>query len=177
MKMMIERNFDYYGMGKTRDRFLAFYYNADYGYDSRYIVSGTVRYDGTNALGTSRTARWLPTWNGSAKWNASNEVFMEDVRWINQLSLRASYGLTASMNNSASASAKFLNYNANRPHSDEIEPVIDLVALENSELTWEKTLELNLGLDLGLQDSEHQVLAESLQSMQTMPIWFQVDMT
>lgn len=49
MKMMIESNFDYYGMGTTRDRFAAFYFNADYGFDSRYIFSGTVRYDGTNA--------------------------------------------------------------------------------------------------------------------------------
>lgn len=34
MKMMIESNFPYYGMGTTRDRFVAFYYNADYGYDA-----------------------------------------------------------------------------------------------------------------------------------------------
>lgn len=160
MKMMIERNFDYYSMGKTRDRFLAFYYNADYGYDMRYIVSGTVRYDGTNALGTSRTARWLPTWNGSAKWNISNEEFMEDVNWVNQLSLRTSYGLTASMNNSASASAKFLNYNSNRPHSNEIEPLIRLSALENSELTWEKGHLFNVGLDVGLFNRRLDVIVD-----------------
>lgn len=150
LKMMIESNFNYYAMGETRDRFSAFYYNVDYGYDKRYIASATVRYDGSNALGTSRTARWLPTWNFSAKWNAMNEHFMKDVRWVDQLSLRASYGLTASMNSRASASAKFYNENSTRYYSRDIESVISLDALQNAELTWEKGYLTNIGLDIGL---------------------------
>ncbi|WP_255204276.1 MULTISPECIES: SusC/RagA family TonB-linked outer membrane protein [Bacteroides] len=150
LKMMLESNFDYYAMSEERDRFSAFYYNVDYGYDKRYIISAAVRYDGSNALGTSRTARWLPTWNFSAKWNVMNEGFMEDIHWIDQLSLRSSYGLTAAMNNSASASAKFLNVNSNRPHGNEIESTITLDALENKELTWEKGYLANIGLDMGL---------------------------
>lgn len=150
LKMMIENNAAYYGMYTTRDRFAAFYFNADYGYDKRYIFSGTVRYDGSNALGTSRTARWLPTWNVSAKWNVNNEPFMKDVKWVDQLSLRASYGLTASMNNSASASATFYNTNATRYYSSDIESVIQLSSLENADLTWEKGHLLNLGFDIGL---------------------------
>lgn len=150
MKMMIESNFDYYGMGTTRDRFAAFYFNADYGFDSRYIFSGTIRYDGTNALGRNRSARWLPTWNVSAKWNLHNEHFIKSADWIDQLSLRGSYGLTASMNSSASASAKFINENTKRPYGNEIESVITLDALENSELTWEKGHVLNLGIDIGV---------------------------
>lgn len=150
MKMMIENNFPYYGMGKTRDRFSAFYYNLDYSYDKRYVGSATVRYDGSNALGTSRTARWLPTWNFSGKWNVMNEHFMKDVKWIDQLSLRASFGLTASMNSRASASAKFYNENTTRYYANDIESVITLSSLENSELTWEKGYLTNVGLDLGL---------------------------
>jgi len=101
-------------------------------------------------LGSNRSARWLPTWNVSAKWNISNEHFMESTEWIDQLSLRGSYGLTASMNSSASASAKFVNENTKRPYGNEIESVITLEALENSELTWEKGHVLNLGIDIGL---------------------------
>ena len=69
---------------------------------------------------------------------------MESTEWIDQLSLRGSYGLTASMNSSASASAKFVNENTKRPYGNEIESVITLEALENSERgkrdmcsTWE----------------------------------------
>lgn len=160
MKMMIENNFAYYDMGETRDRFSAFYFNADYGYDKRYIASATVRYDGSNALGTSRTARWLPTWNFSGKWNVMNEYFMKDIRWIDQLSLRASYGLTASMNSRASASAKFYNQNATRYYSGDIESVISLDALENTELTWEKGYLANIGLDLGLFDRRFDIILD-----------------
>lgn len=160
MKMMIENNFPYYDMGKTRDRFSAFYYNLDYSYDKRYVGSATVRYDGTNALGTSRTARWLPTWNFSAKWNVMNEHFMKDVKWIDQLSLRASFGLTASMNSHASASARFYNENTTRYYSSDIESVITLSSLENSELTWEKGYLTNIGLDLGLFDRRLDIILD-----------------
>ena len=50
----------------------------------------------------------------------------------------------------ASASAKFVNENTKRPYGNEIESVITLEALENSELTWEKGHVLNLGIDIGL---------------------------
>lgn len=150
LKKMIENNFAYYDMAQTRDRFSAFYFNTDYGYDKRYIASATVRYDGSNALGTSRTARWLPTWNFSAKWNVMNEHFIQNLKWVDQLSLRASYGLTASMNNSASASARFYNENATRFYSQDIESVINLSSLENTELTWEKGYLTNIGIDIGL---------------------------
>ena len=36
--------------------------NATYGYDNRYVLNGTVRYEGSNAMGKSRSARWTPTW-------------------------------------------------------------------------------------------------------------------
>lgn len=150
MKQMIESNFDYYGMGKTSDRFVAFYLNADYSYDTRYVFSGTVRYDGSNGLGKSKSARWLPTWNVSAKWNASNEKFLQDAKWIDYLSLRASYGLTASMPSASNAAAVFYNRSTNRPYTDEIESVIDLGGLENSELTWEKGYLMNFGLDFSI---------------------------
>lgn len=98
MRWMIEGNFPYYAMSTTRDRFAAFYANFDYSYDARYVVSATVRYDGSNALGRNASARWLPTYNFGGKWNIMNEPFLkEKARWIDQLSLRASYGLTATM--------------------------------------------------------------------------------
>ncbi len=151
LKQMIEGNFDYYGMGKTYDRFAAFYANLDYTFDKRYVFSGTVRYDGSNALGKKATARWLPTWNLSARWNISNEKFMENASsWLDYLSLRASYGLTASMPPAANASAVFYNTSPYRPYSNELESIIRLDELENSELTWEKSYLFNVGLDFSI---------------------------
>ena len=151
LKQMIESNFDYYGMSKSRDRFAAFYANADYSYDKRYVLSGTVRYEGSNNLGKSRSARWLPTWNVSAKWNVNNEKWMQSTEnWLDYLSLRASYGLTASMPPAANASAVFYNESPRRPYTNELESVITLEDLANSELTWEKGKLLNIGADFSI---------------------------
>lgn len=151
MKQMVESNFDYYSMKNSYDRFAAFYANADYSFDKRYVLSGTVRYEGSNNLGKSRSARWLPTWNVSAKWNVDNEKFMQSTaHWLDYLSLRASYGLTASMPPAANASAVFYNYTPNRPYTNELESVIGLDDLENSELTWEKGKLFNVGADFSI---------------------------
>lgn len=151
LRWMIESNFPYYAMSTTRDRFAAFYGNADYSFDGRYVVSATVRYDGSNALGSKASARWLPTYNFGAKWNIMNEHFIKDkVKWIDQLSLRGSYGLTATMPPSANASVIFKNVNTTRPTSEEIESAIRLQALANTELTWEKAYQTNIGADISL---------------------------
>ena len=84
---MIEQNFDYYSRALTYDRFAAFYANVDYTYDRRYSISGTVRYDGSNTMANSSSARWLPTWNISGKWNIGNEAFMKDFVWLDALAL------------------------------------------------------------------------------------------
>lgn len=151
MRWMIEGNFPYYAMSTTRDRFSAFYANFDYSFDSRYVISATVRYDGSNALGRNASARWLPTYNFGGKWNIMNEPFLKDkAKWIDQLSLRASYGLTATMPPSANAAAVFKNYNSTRPSSSESESVIRIESLANNELTWEKAYQTNVGADISL---------------------------
>nr|WP_246858980.1 SusC/RagA family TonB-linked outer membrane protein [Chitinophaga sp. XS-30] len=150
LKQTIESNFPYYGMSKDYDRFVAFYASAGYSYDQKYNFTGTARYDGSNRLGKSRDARWLPTWSVAGSWNADREPFMEDVRWVDYLTLRASYGLTASMGPATNSTIVLRNINTNRPYLTEVESVIQLANLENSELTWEKSYTTNLGLDAGL---------------------------
>lgn len=150
IKQAIESNFPYYSMGKDYDRFVAFYGSAGYSYDQKYNFTGTVRYDGSNRLGKSRTARWLPTWSLAGSWNVDREPFMENLTWADYLTLRASYGLTASMGPATNSSIVLRNINTNRPYLTEIESVIQLANLENSELTWEKSHIGNIGLDAGL---------------------------
>ena len=150
LKQTIELNFPYYGMTKDYDRFVAFYGSATYTYNSKYNLTGTVRYDGSNRLGKSRRARWLPTWSVAGSWNVEQEPFMHDVTWVDALTLRASYGLTASMGPAASSNIVLKNINTNRTYLNERESVIQLANLENSELTWEKLYTANLGVDATL---------------------------
>lgn len=150
LKQTIESNFLYYGMSKEFDRFAAFYLNAQYTYDRRYNFSGTVRYDGSNKLGSSRKARWLPTWTFAGAWNIDEEAFLRDVDQIDYLKLRASYGLTASLGPATNSGIVLRSMTTNRTFPTERESVIQIANLENSDLTWEKNYQTNIGLDAGL---------------------------
>lgn len=154
LKQTIESNFPYYGMSRDYDRFVAFYGSAGYSYNRKYNFTGTVRYDGSNRLGKSRSARWLPTWSLAGSWNVDSEPFMEGLQWVDFLTLRASYGLTASMGPATNSSIVLRNINTARPYLSEVESVIQLANLENSELTWEKSYTANVGLDAALFNSK-----------------------
>lgn len=150
-RMMSDRQMDLFSAYTQRDRFAAFYVNADYTFDRRYTLSATARYDGSNALGKSSSARWLPTWNFAGKWNVQNEAFMQNVKAIDVLSARVSYGLTATMPNATNALAIYNNSQIYRPGYTENQIIIDQLA--NTQLTWEKSYQLNAGLDVVLFDN------------------------
>jgi TonB-linked SusC/RagA family outer membrane protein len=150
IKQVIEGNFDFYGMGMNYDRFLAWMTNATYSYKAKYNVTGTVRYDGSNMLGKARSARWLPTWNVSGSWNIDTESFMTQQHLVDRLTLRATYGLTASMGRATNSSLVLRTAKTTRPYLSEIESVINIDDLENVNLTWEKQYETNVGFDAGL---------------------------
>ncbi|MGZ8509299.1 MAG: SusC/RagA family TonB-linked outer membrane protein [Chitinophagaceae bacterium] len=147
LKQTIESNFVYYGMGKEFDRFAAFYLNGQYTYNKKYNFYGTVRYDGSNKLGSSRKARWLPTWSFGGAWNMEEESFLQDVSWIDFMKLRASYGLTASLGPATNSGVVLRSLTTNRTFPTERESVIQIANLENSNLTWEKNYQTNIGLD------------------------------
>lgn len=141
------QNIDYYRISSSQDRFIGSFLNGGYAYKSRYIANFTVRYDGSNQLGESQAARYLPTWNVSGAWNVTNEAFF-NVPWINDLKIRGTYGVSGNPPPNASA---LLNLQADvtvRP--DDVEPYLFIQDLTNTELTWEKLKELNVGADLAI---------------------------
>ncbi len=160
LKQTIESNFPYYEFTKTADRFVGFYGNVDYLYDRRYSISVVGRYDGSNQLGSSKTARWLPTGTVSAAWNIDEENFMQHIDAVDYLKLRVSYGLTASLGPARNSNIVLRNKTPNRPYSTERESVIDLVNLENSEITWEKNYQLNFGIDYSMFKNRLSVTVE-----------------
>lgn len=148
-----EENAQYYSVDVTRGRQLAFFGTGTYSYKGKYTFNGTLRYEGSNKLGKSRSARWLPTWNVSGAWNAHEEAFFKKLKpTISNLTLKASYSLTADRGPASVTNSKVFieSYNAWRPFTNVKESGLRISDLENSELTYEKKHELNLGLDLGL---------------------------
>ncbi len=148
-----EENADYYTNISTFTRDVAFFSSLTYSYLGRYILNGTGRYEGSNKLGKSRAARWLPTWNVAAAWNAHEED------WFNAYlgsvlsfgALKASYSLTADRGPAfvTNSLAVFKSYTPWRPSAGVSESGIYIEDLENSELTYEKKHELNIGASLG----------------------------
>ena len=156
-KQAQEENSVYYSNDFTYYRNLAFFGMATYSYKGRYTLNGTIRYEGTNKLGKSRQARWLPTWNVSGAWNAHEEKWWYPAfgkAWT-YASLKGSYSLTAdrgpaSVTNSLAVFSSFTPF---RPSTSASETGIQLYDLENSELTYEKKHELNIGVALGFVDN------------------------
>jgi len=146
----IQENTPYFGKSYTKERGIAFFLQGTYTYDNRYVFAGTLNYEGSNQLGRSRSARWLPTWNVSGRWNASNEKFLEDNNTISNLAFRLSYGLIAGLGSASNALAIFKNQVANRYNLNDRENTIYIAELQNSQLTWEKVYETNFGVELGL---------------------------
>lgn len=160
IKMTVEGNLPYYKMQVFSDRFVAFAANGTYSFDSRYQFTGTARYDGSNQLGRSRVARWLPTWNLSGSWNIDQENFFKNQTFFNTLTLRGTYGLTASMGPATNASLVLRSGSVNRPFIHEQEPVINIDFLENQDLTWEKQYETNIGLDATFANRRYQIVLD-----------------
>lgn len=154
IKQTVASGQPYYGMSMGFDRYVAFFGFARYAYQQKYVLNGTLRYDGSNLMGAAKTARWLPTWTMSGAWNIDEENFMEDVSGIEYLKLRGSYGLTGSIGSARNASVILTNTNTPRRYLEDIESSTVLTSLENSELTWEKQHEGNIGIDIGLNQGK-----------------------
>ncbi len=126
--------------GITRETMLSFFGIVDYNYDNKYFVQGTVRTDGSSLFGQDN--KWGLFWSGSASWNISNEKWLADVKQIDLLKLRASYGVNGNNGIAAYraygvyAPATYNGFSGMLPSSP-----------ENRELSWEKNATWNLGLD------------------------------
>lgn len=153
-KQQIEEGHTYYAISPSYRRSFAAFANATYSYKARYVLNGTIRYEGTNKLGMSRNSRWLPTWNVSGAWNAHEEGFFRekvDPKVLSHATARVSYSLTADSGPSSISNATpiYTSGTAWRPSASDQELMLELSTLGNSELTYEKKHEFNFGVDLG----------------------------
>ena len=148
---LFQENTPYFALRQRDERGVTFSLNGTYGYKGRYIANAVLNYEGSNTSGRGARALWLPTWNVGVKWNIDQEAFIKDKRTFSRLALRASYGLTAKMNEEAiNANSIYTGGIVNRNQYEWREDKLSIQHLENRDLTWEKMYELNIGLELGL---------------------------
>ncbi|WP_440880493.1 SusC/RagA family TonB-linked outer membrane protein [Tenacibaculum sp. C7A-26P2] len=160
LEKLIADGENYFEVEEERERTVAFFGKATYSFKDKYIFTLTGRYDGSNRQGRSSSSRWLPTGSVSAKWNATEEDFVINSRSINNLGVRASYGLTATPGNATNSLAIYRSQITDRLNVSDRENFLNIEDLANNNLTWEKQYELNLGVDLGMFDNSIQLSAD-----------------
>ncbi|MEG0464562.1 SusC/RagA family TonB-linked outer membrane protein [Bacteroides sp.] len=139
----------YFHYNESRDRRISSFINTAYSYQGKYVFNAGLRYDGSNQLGSSREARYLPSWNVSAAWNMHEEPFMRTLsKVVNVLKPKISYGYNGIMGPSTSAELTIYARQTLRPTDNEVYNSIE--SLQNKDLTWEKMYELNLGFEAAI---------------------------
>lgn len=126
----------------------------NYSYDNRYLLQATVRTDGSSKF--NQNNRWGAFPSVSAAWKIHQEPFFERARSLfSELKLRASYGILG-RETSLGAYARQALVGSGYWYSQNNVPVGGNASfqLANSELTWEKSKTLNIGLDFGLFDQQ-----------------------
>ncbi len=117
----------------------------NYDFDDKYYLSASFRTDGSSRFHEDN--RWGNFWSVGANWRISNESFM-DVSWINNLSVKASYGVQGNDNLGTGYYAWQSFYNLGYPNANTSGAVI--TSLENKDLKWEKNTNLNIGIEARL---------------------------
>ncbi len=133
----------------------------NYNFDEKYYFSASLRTDGSSRF--YKDNRWGTFWSVGGNWRISKEAFMEDVTWLNNLSLKVSYGQQGNDNilNSLGYSDYYLwqsLYSLDWANSNQIGGMIS--SLENREVSWEKNANLNIGIEASLFDSRLSINAE-----------------
>ena len=127
--------------------YLSVYGVLSYAYKSRYILNANIRADGSNKFGQDKSTKFLPIWSVSARWNIMNEKFLEDVMWLNELSIKGSYGIQGNVSDEQTPSMIIKLGSVDQLSGDY---VATLSKLPNPYLKWEKTNSYNLALDFSV---------------------------
>lgn len=136
-----------YGTDYSSTGLLSYMARALYQYDNRYMLTATVRSDGSSRLAPGR--KWVTYPAVSVGWNIGNEAFMQDVDWVNLFKLRAGYGETSNQAiapYSVQGRLGQVNYN----FGDNFATGYFVNQLPNPNLGWEFSETYNYGLDFGL---------------------------
>ncbi len=131
---------------------VSFFGRANYSYDNRYLLTFTLRQDGTSLF--SEDNRWGLFPSLAFAWNINNESFFEGVDLFNSLRLRAGYGVTGQQNITGNNYPYLPNYTfsfetARQPFGDDLVTTLRPEGY-NANLKWEETTTYNIGVEYGI---------------------------
>jgi len=132
------------------NRYVSYYANASYGYDQKYIVSGSYRKDESNLFGVKANQKGVPLWSAGFAWNVDKEDFFK-VDWLSSLKLRATYGYNGNVDQNLSAylSARAAGLNPVYPNVN----YSIITNPPNDALQWERVKNINFGVDFSSKNN------------------------
>lgn len=134
-----------------RERLLSLFGRANYSYKDRYMATVSFRREGSSKFGPNN--RWGNFWAVSGGWRLSNEAFMRDIRWIDDLKIRLGYGVTGNNGFGNGYTTRMYTANDMWPTNGIWQPGYGSVRNINPDLKWEEKSELNVGFDFALFDN------------------------
>ncbi|MGE4587309.1 MAG: SusC/RagA family TonB-linked outer membrane protein [Mangrovibacterium sp.] len=134
---------------RSKTNLIGFFGRATYNYDEKYLLMGSLRYEGASQLwGTDDKWGLFPAI--SLGWRISNEPFMESLGFIDNLKLRAGYGVTGSQPSDSFLGVSTLAYSSYFYTDGKWIQTLAPARNDNPYLRWEKKKETNIGLDFSL---------------------------
>ena len=148
---------------RYEDSLFSLFGRADYNYDQRYLLSATIRRDGSSRF-LNQQWGWFPS--ASVGWRLTNEEFFPEVSWLSDLKVRAGYGILGNQ----------LNVDPNNPHTlyvgsqswsyypvaggDGIQQGFQQSRIGNPDAKWEKNINTNIGVDAALFNNRLEITAD-----------------
>lgn len=131
-------------------KLIGLFARATYNYDDRYLVMASLRRDGSSKFGSGQ--KWGNFPGISLGWRINNEEFMSGATWLNNLKLRAGFGITGIDVMSPYQSLASLQYSGSYRYNGEWIKTLADARNDNPNLHWEKKYEYNVGLDFAVLD-------------------------
>ena len=135
------------GSWKGMWKLIGFFGRAQYNYKQKYYISASLRRDGSSKFGANNKWGWFPT--AAIGWNMEKENFLKDVNWLNQLKLRASFGVSGNQEIGEYHSQVLWVPSGKAINPETGQEVVTFSPAHNAnpDLKWEETSEINIGID------------------------------
>ncbi len=142
----------------VENAYVSWFATGSYTFHYRYTLGASIRFDGSDVFGVAKKYRYLPLYSVSGLWRVSEEPWMKGAEWLSDLRLRASYGLQGNIDKNTSPYLIGIMDKVTILGKQE-----DIIAAEtapNPDLKWEKTQNVNIGVEMGVLDDRIRLTAD-----------------
>jgi TonB-linked SusC/RagA family outer membrane protein len=142
----------------AKENLLSFLGRVSYGYNNKYLLTASIRADGSSKFGKENKWGYFPS--VALGWTLSEESFIKKMNIFDNFKLRASYGVTGN-NQIPAYSSLYLLESGNYVFNDVFYTGVVPLQVANPDLKWETTAQYNLGVDLGFFKNRLTITAEA----------------